>query len=187
MTTSRPQPPASEREAAAQRIIDRMDRATRNTMATQVKWTRDDLNILLAAHPTPPETTVNHEFVGSQDTTGGCAWESQFDRCGADRDAPWHRPPHPTPPPPLPPNTRLILVSDSLVDLWATRTERGERISVEWGEPRPEGWYEPVFTVHSDDVLPAATPSPDAGELHCPTCDFDWMPGALLASPESGT
>ena len=57
-----------------------------------------------------------------------------------------------TPPAP-PPHTRLILASENLLDIWGTRTERGERITVEWGEQKPEGWYEPVFTVHSDDVL----------------------------------
>lgn len=55
--------------------------------------------------------------------------------------------------PPPPPHTRLILTSENLLDQWGTRTERGERITVEWGEQRPEGWYEPVFTVNSDDTL----------------------------------
>jgi hypothetical protein len=38
-------------EAAAQRVIDRLDRATRGSpdAATLVKWTRDDLNLLLRA------------------------------------------------------------------------------------------------------------------------------------------
>ena len=53
----------------------------------------------------------------------------------------------------VPANCRLILASDNLLDNWGTRTERGERITVEWGEPSPEGWYEPQFTVHADDVL----------------------------------
>lgn len=43
--------------------------------------------------------------------------------------------------------------------------ERGEKITAEWGEPTPQGWYEPTFTVHSDDTLspstPAAGPDPD--------------------------
>jgi hypothetical protein len=57
----------------------------------------------------------------------------------------------------VPPHTRLILASDNLLDQWGTRTERGERITVEWGEEQPEGWYEPVFTVHSDDTLASSS------------------------------
>jgi hypothetical protein len=57
----------------------------------------------------------------------------------------------------LPPHTRLILASENLLDEWGTRTERGERITVEWGEQQPGGWYEPVFTVHSDDTLASSS------------------------------
>ena len=53
--------------------------------------------------------------------------------------------------------TRLILASEDLLPFWGTRDDRGYRITVEWGEPRPEGWYEPVFTVHNDEPLPALT------------------------------
>ncbi len=45
---------------------------------------------------------------------------------------------------------RLVRCSINLLDTWGTRTERGERISVEWGEPDRDGIYEPVFTVHSE-------------------------------------
>lgn len=48
---------------------------------------------------------------------------------------------------------RLIRASENLLDHWGTRTERGERITAEWGEPDALGIYEPVFTVHTDDVL----------------------------------
>jgi hypothetical protein len=49
--------------------------------------------------------------------------------------------------------TRLILASENLLEQFGTRTERGERITAAWGEPTADGWYEPVFTVHTDDRL----------------------------------
>lgn len=55
--------------------------------------------------------------------------------------------------PELPIGTRLILASENLLDQFGTRTERGEKITAEWGERTPQGWYEPVFTVHYDDTL----------------------------------
>lgn len=48
---------------------------------------------------------------------------------------------------------RLVRVSTDLLSQFGTRTERGERITAEWGEPDAEGVYEPVFTVHADDRL----------------------------------
>ena len=53
---------------------------------------------------------------------------------------------HATPPE----GTRLILASDELLDRWGTRTASGAAITAEWGEPTPEGWYEPVFTTTDD-------------------------------------
>jgi hypothetical protein len=53
----------------------------------------------------------------------------------------------------LPQHTRLILVPEDLLATLGTRTERGERITAEWGEKHPSGWYEPIVTVHVDDVL----------------------------------
>lgn len=53
----------------------------------------------------------------------------------------------------LPPHTRLILASEDLLERFGTRTEDGYRITAEWGEQKPEGWYEPTFTVHHDDRL----------------------------------
>lgn len=53
-----------------------------------------------------------------------------------------------------PTGTRLILASENLLDVWGTRTELGERITVQWGEPEPEGWYLPTFTVHQEGKLP---------------------------------
>jgi len=70
-------------------------------------------------------------------------------------------PPLPVDPPP---GTRLILASENLFEHWGTRTEDGRRLTVEWGEPRPEGWYEPVLTAHADDTLvpiPTAPPALD--------------------------
>lgn len=50
-----------------------------------------------------------------------------------------------------PAGTRLILASENLLEHWGTRTESGRRITVEWGEQRPEGWYEPTFTVREPE------------------------------------
>lgn len=52
-----------------------------------------------------------------------------------------------------PEGTRLVLVSETFFDEFVARTERGERTTVEWGQQRPEGWYEPTVTVHSDDRI----------------------------------
>ena len=52
-----------------------------------------------------------------------------------------------------PPGTRLILASENLLDSWGTRTDDGALITAEWGEPYPEGWYEPTFTIMDDDWL----------------------------------
>ena len=51
------------------------------------------------------------------------------------------------------PRYRLIRAVPEVLEQWGTRTERGERITVEWGEPDAEGIYEPVFTAHTDDRL----------------------------------
>lgn len=53
-----------------------------------------------------------------------------------------------------PPFTRLVLVSDDILEQLGTRNEQGYRMTAEWGEQRPEGWYEPVITVHHDQPLP---------------------------------
>ena len=50
-----------------------------------------------------------------------------------------------------PAGTRLILASEDLLAFFGTRTEDGDRLTAEWGERKPEGWYEPVFTRHADD------------------------------------
>ena len=54
-----------------------------------------------------------------------------------------------------PPGTRLILAAEDLLSLFGTRTEDGELITAEWGEPNERGWYEPTFTVHTDDRIGA--------------------------------
>lgn len=46
---------------------------------------------------------------------------------------------------------RKVLVSPVLMREWATRDAHCNRISVEWGEPDAEGFYEPVFTTHMTD------------------------------------
>jgi hypothetical protein len=49
----------------------------------------------------------------------------------------------------LPPDgQRLVLVSGDLLDLIGTRSERGNRLSYEWGEPDEHGWYTPTITEH---------------------------------------
>lgn len=66
----------------------------------------------------------------------------------------------------LPSRTRLILASENFLDVWGTRTERGEKITAEWGEPTEHGWYEPTFTVHTEDRLsePGALDAPWSDE-----------------------
>ena len=49
-----------------------------------------------------------------------------------------------------PAGTRLILASENILEQFGTRTDNGWAITAEWGEPRPEGWYEPVFTTTDD-------------------------------------
>lgn len=53
----------------------------------------------------------------------------------------------------LPLGTRLILAQDDILAQWGARTLDGYRITAEWGEQKPEGWYEPTFTVHYDEPL----------------------------------
>jgi hypothetical protein len=53
----------------------------------------------------------------------------------------------------LPSHTRLVLVAEDILAQWGTRTADGYRISADWGEQRPEGWYEPTFTVDYTDRL----------------------------------
>ena len=53
----------------------------------------------------------------------------------------------------LPLGTRLILVAEDLLSQFGTRTENGDALTAEWGEPTPEGWYEPTFFAHHDNNL----------------------------------
>lgn len=53
-----------------------------------------------------------------------------------------------------PPYTRLILTAENLLEQFDGRNHEGYAITAEWGEQRPEGWYEPTFTVHYDQPLP---------------------------------
>lgn len=70
------------------------------------------------------------------------------------------------PPRKLPSHTRLILASENILEQWGTRTEDGRRITVEWGDRQPGGWYEPIFTVHEDreDPTPPHPGSDREGE-----------------------
>jgi hypothetical protein len=52
-----------------------------------------------------------------------------------------------------PPHTRLILASEDILEHWGTRTEDGRRIIVQWGEQKPEGWYEPIFRTEDDGFV----------------------------------
>lgn len=51
---------------------------------------------------------------------------------------------------PLPEGTRLIAIADDLLENLGTRTDDGFALTAEWGEPTPEGWYEPIFTATDD-------------------------------------
>ena len=54
--------------------------------------------------------------------------------------------------PEMPPEgTRLIVISEALAESWGTRTESGDLLTFEWGEPDANGWYAPTFTAHTDD------------------------------------
>ena len=48
---------------------------------------------------------------------------------------------------------RKICVSSEVIESGFVRTWDGAAITVEWGEPDAEGFYEPVFTRHDDDRL----------------------------------
>lgn len=80
----------------------------------------------------------------------------------------------------LPPHTRLILASEDLLEHFGTRTERGERITAEWGEPSSEGWYEPTFTVHADDRIGTLDAAWAAAEAALPE---GWFIGTLSNRP----
>lgn len=51
---------------------------------------------------------------------------------------------------PIPPGTRLILAAENLLDFFAPRSEDGRKITAEWGDQTPEGWYVPQFKVTDD-------------------------------------
>lgn len=52
-----------------------------------------------------------------------------------------------------PHGTRLVVVSENLLEHFGTRTEDGRRLTAEWGEPSPEGWYTPTFTAHDPPLI----------------------------------
>jgi hypothetical protein len=56
----------------------------------------------------------------------------------------------------LPEHGRLILADEDILTSFGARTDYGDKITAEWGDPMPEGWYTPTFTVHYDDNLVAA-------------------------------
>jgi hypothetical protein len=55
------------------------------------------------------------------------------------------------PPEPPPEGTRLVLVGVEFLSQFGTRTDSGDFITAEWGEPDEHGWYTPTFTAHADD------------------------------------
>jgi hypothetical protein len=55
-----------------------------------------------------------------------------------------------------PPHTRLILAAEDLLGMFGTRTDDGRKLTAEWGEPSPEGWYEPTFTANGPPELEVA-------------------------------
>jgi hypothetical protein len=50
---------------------------------------------------------------------------------------------------------RLVRVGEGILERWGTRTEDGDLLTVEWGEPDEYGVYTPTFTRHGDDNLDA--------------------------------
>jgi hypothetical protein len=50
-----------------------------------------------------------------------------------------------------PEGTRLVLVGIEFLSQFGTRTDSGDFITAEWGEPDEHGWYTPTFTTHADD------------------------------------
>lgn len=52
-----------------------------------------------------------------------------------------------------PDDCRLILANVELLDTLGTRAEDGRRLSYEWGEPAPEGWYVPTVTATDDGAV----------------------------------
>jgi hypothetical protein len=53
----------------------------------------------------------------------------------------------------LPPGTRLLLVAEDFFEQWATRSLNGNAIRYAWGDPTPEGWYEPILTIAEDGLV----------------------------------
>jgi hypothetical protein len=70
--------------------------------------------------------------------------------------------------PTTPPGTRLLLASEDLLSQFGTRTADGRRLSFEWGEPSPEGWYEPVITATDDgyEIVPVGLRETAEAFLH---------------------
>lgn len=51
-----------------------------------------------------------------------------------------------------PKGVRPIFISIELLESLGTRTEDGDKITAEWGEPDKNGFYTPVFTRHADEA-----------------------------------
>lgn len=47
---------------------------------------------------------------------------------------------------------RLVRVSTDLLSVFGTRTETGDRITAEWGEPDADGIYDPIFRTTPADA-----------------------------------
>ena len=78
---------------------------------------------------------------------------------------------------------RLVRVQPDVLAEWGTRTEDGDRLTVEWGEPDDDGIYDPTFTRHSEGNLraearAAALDGPELRELR-DAADETW---AMMAS-----
>jgi len=52
--------------------------------------------------------------------------------------------------------TRLVRVSPEVMAGWATRTDDGYRLRVDWGEADADGFYSPTLTIDYHDDLKAA-------------------------------
>ena len=65
-----------------------------------------------------------------------------------------------------PNGTRLVRMADDILATWGTRTERGDRITAEWGEPDEWGIYEPTLTIHRDHTAEAREAVIEAARFH---------------------
>jgi hypothetical protein len=78
---------------------------------------------------------------------------------------------------------RLMRVSTDLSSLFGTRTDRGERLTFEWGEPDADGIYDAVFMADATDRIGELDEALAEAEAALPykrwtlTLEGDWEDG----------